>query len=117
MRLEDIKVTKVYKGKSTLTSGDKSMIYITYNKNTISFMYHDNYLNKSDLEQFLDALFIDAESYDSSTDVIDFMLNFGYDSKTEAQKIYKACEKQHARLNKLFNEHEQEQLKKLIDHL
>ena len=109
--LEKINFKKTYLKKSSITSGDQSLITLTYNNKRISFHYHDNYFNKSSLKDFLYALIMDSEAYSGSYNFIDFCNNYGYDSDSiKSLKIYNACKKQYDRFNKLFNESEQQQL-------
>ena len=109
--LNTLKIKKTYLQKSTMTSGNAYRITITRNKKRISFIYHDNYLNKSNDKDFLYSLLLDSQAYTTSYNFIDFANNYGYDSDSiKTLNIYKACKKQHDRLIKLFNDDEIQKL-------
>lgn len=111
--IKNIKVTKTNKGKSQMTSGDKFSATLTYNGKSARFTFNDNHQNKSDKLDFLNALIIDANSYSSSVDLLDFSENY-FENIKEAKKAYNECKKQYERYNRLFNEQEQEELQELF---
>lgn len=113
--LENIKTTKIYLNKSKETSGDKFQIKMTYKNKTIYFVFNDNYLNESGKKDFLNALYLDALSYEEAQDLCEFMRSFGYEEEKEANKIYNACKKQHKKFNKLFDLQEQQQIAKILE--
>ena len=114
--LNTLKVKKTYLKKSNCTSGDASRITLTRNKKTVHFIYHDNYLNDSNINDFIYSLLSDAEAYECSYNFADFADMFGYDSdRMNAYNIYLACKKQAERLHKLFNDTEIESLKEAFD--
>ena len=104
--LSMIKCSKTRLGKSNLCSGDEYRITLTYKGKKAVFRFHDNYLNKSDKSDFIRCLLLDAEAYNNCRDVYDFMSDFGYTSIRDAQKVYRACEKQSEKVHRLFNEQE-----------
>jgi hypothetical protein len=113
--LEKIKITKVYLGKSTQTSGNKYQIIINYNNIKTSMIFNDNYLNKSEKKDFICCLILDSMSFENSNSLNDFMREFGYENEKEAKKAYNGCMKQFNKYNKLFTKNEQEQLSKLLE--
>ena len=111
--LNNIKFKKTYLDKSTLTSGNKYKITMTYNNKTISFIFNDNFENKSNLNDCLYCLILDSYSYEyNENDLRGFALEFGYEDFNEAKRVYNACKKQFERFNKLFTQEEREALKK-----
>lgn len=65
------------------------------------------------LKDCLDSLLLDASSYESSENVIDFCSEFGYgDSK--GIKAYKACKKTYNAIHRLFTD---EEIEKLYDEM
>ena len=112
--LDLIKVSKKYLGKSNLTSGNKYEITLAYMNKQISFDYHDNYKNESNIKDFLYSLMLDTSSYENCGTIYEFAREFGYKDFKQATKIYNACKKQYEKLNKLFNKQEQEELQELL---
>lgn len=112
--LEKINYKKTFICKSNLTSGNKYRITLKYNNKKVWFYFNDNYYNKSTLKDFIYCLLLDANCYYyNENDFESFCLELGYDAfKPESKKIYKACQKQFERLNKLFNKDEVAQLEK-----
>lgn len=109
--LNTLKLKKTYLKKSDLTSGNASRITLTRNKKTVHFIYHDNFYNNSNINDFIYCLLLDAQAYEFSYNFSDFCNEFGYDCDNKAYKIYLACKKQAERLHKLFNDNEIEDLK------
>ena len=107
-----VKVNKVCLGKSNKTSGNEYSAVLKYKGNSITMLFHDNYLNKSGKDEFLYALLMDALAYENCFNLADFMdeLGYDYDQRKEAEKAYKACERQYKKLNKLFTKEEIEEL-------
>ena len=107
-----VKANKVCMGKSKETSGNEYSVVLKYNGNCITMLYHDNYLNKGDKDDFLYALLMDSFAYENCYNLADFMDEFGYEyeDKDKAQKIYKACERQYNKLHRLFTDEEISQL-------
>lgn len=110
--LENLKCTKRNQGKSTQTSGDKYYITLTRKDNgkSINFTFHDNYLNKSKLEDFVYAIVSDCSAYESCSSVEMFKNMFGYEDYEEAEKVYKACKKTSDKVHKIFTTEELEWL-------
>lgn len=114
--LNTLKVKKTYLRKSEMTSGNASRITLTRNKKTVYFIYHDNYYNNSNINDFVWCLLMDAQAYECSYNFADFCNEMGYDDDSmKAYKIYLACKKQAERLHKLFNDTEIESLKEAFD--
>ena len=108
--LKDLVVaSKVCMGKSKETSGNEYSVVLKYNGNSISMLYHDNYKNKSDKDEFLYALLLDGVAYENCYNLADFMDEFGYEDKTKATKAYNACKRQCEKLHRLFTYEEIEQ--------
>ena len=107
-----VKANKVCMGKSKKTSGNEYSVVLKYNGNSITMLFHDNYRNESGKDDFLYALLMDAMLYEDCPNLADFMgeLGYGYDQREEAEKVYKACERQYKKLNKLFTEEEIKEL-------
>ena len=107
-----VKASKVYLGKSKQTSGNEYSVVLKYNGNSITMLFHDNYLNESGKDEFLYALLMDAMAYENCSNLADFMdeFGYGYEQKKEAEKTYKACESQYKKLHRLFTEEEIKQL-------
>ena len=114
MSMTDKRIICLMSFKSRKTSGNKYLITLEYKDKIIKFHYHDNYLNKSTLTDFIHALKLDAESYKYNSNHLEFAKSFGYEDIEEAKKIYDACEKQFIRYNKLFSKEEQEEINKLL---
>lgn len=107
-----VKANKVCMGKSKETSGNEYSVVLKYNGNCITMLYHDNYKNESGKDEFLYALLMDAMAYENCFNLADFMDEFGYDydQRKEAEKVYKACERQYNKLHRLFTEEEIKEL-------
>ena len=107
-----VKASKVCMGESKQTSGNEYSVVLKYNGNSITMLFHDNYLNESGKDDFLYALLMDAMLYEDCPNLADFMGELGYDyeQRKEAQKVYKACERQYNKLHRLFTEKEIEEL-------
>lgn len=104
--LSQVRCTKVCKGKSKVTSGDKYRIYLSHRDNHCSFIFNDNYNNSSSKRDIVFCLWLDADCYESVDDVYDFAREFCYNDINEAKKAYKECEKQSERLHRLFTDAE-----------
>lgn len=116
--LNNLEMKKTYLKKSNKTSGDTYLVTIKNKRNNkkISFHFHDNYLNESNLKDILYCLKLDAESYYYSSDFKNFCDEFGYsEDSIKALKIYNYCKKQYERYNKLFNEEEKEYLNIILE--
>lgn len=107
-----VKANKVCMGKSKKTSGNEYSVVLKYNGNSITMLFHDNYKNESGKDDFLYALLMDAMAYENCFNLDDFMdeFGYGYDQRKEAEKAYKACEKQYNKLHRLFTEKEIDEL-------
>ena len=107
-----VSANKVCMGKSKETSGNEYSVVLKYNGNSITMLYHDNYKNESDKDNFLYALLLDGLAYENCYNLADFMDEFGYDydNLDKAKKAYKACERQCEKLYRLFTHEEIEQL-------
>ena len=107
-----VKASKVCMGKSNKTSGNEYSVVLKYNGNSITMLFHDNYRNESEKDEFLYALLMDAMLYEDCPNLADFMgeLGYDYDQREEAEKAYKACERQYNKLHRLFTEEEIKQL-------
>lgn len=112
--LDSVKTTKANRGKSKLTAGDSYEIKMTHNNKTIYFVYNDNIHNKGGKNDFLLALLLDAEAYESNTPST-FAWSFGYEDTKEALKIYDACEKNAKKLHAIFTDTEIEELEKIFE--
>lgn len=109
--LEKIKCKKTYLKKSDLTSGNAYRITLTHNGKKCSFIFNDNYLNKSNINDFVYCLLSDSGCYENSKNFDDFCYMFGYDSNSiKVLKIYEACKKQNEKVKRLFNDKEVQQL-------
>lgn len=107
-----VKANKVCMGKSKQTSGNEYSVVLEYNGNSITMLFHDNYKNESGKDDFLYALLMDAMAYENCFNLTDFMDEFGYDyeQRKDAEKAFKACERQYNKLHRLFTEKEIEEL-------
>ena len=107
-----VKASKVYLGKSKQTSGNEYSVVLKYNGNSITMLFHDNYRNESEKDEFLYALLMDAMAYEDCPNLADFMgeLGYDYDQREEAEKVYKACKRQYNKLHRLFTEEEIKEL-------
>lgn len=113
--LNEINTTKTYIGKSDLTSGNAYRVTLTRNGVKVGFVFNDNIYNESDKNDFVYSLLRDSQAYESTRDLTDFMLDFGYDNIPQAKQVYNACKKQFDRLHKLFNNAEIKMLKKIFE--
>lgn len=122
MLLNQIKCTKTNTGKSAMTSGNAYRITLTYKGRKCSFIFNDDYLNESDKKDFLEALLLDANHYQQSETLENFMslyydanINYCYYREIQQyQKIFEACKKQHERLYRLFTIEEVKELYDII---
>lgn len=107
-----VRSNKVCMGKSKKTSGNEYSVVLEYNGNSITMLFHDNYKNESEKDDFLYALLMDAMVYENCFSLSDFMdeFGYGYEQRKEAEKAYKACEKQYNKLHRLFTEEEIKEL-------
>lgn len=110
--LKRVKCKKTYLRKSDMTSGNAYRVTLSHNGETCSFIFNDNFENKSTKRDFLYCLYLDAMCYDSTRDVYAFAneYGYGYERMSEARKAYHACEDQYTRLHRLFNRAEIELL-------
>lgn len=113
--LSMIKCTKTYIRKSSVCSGDEFRITLTYKSKKAVFSFHDNYFNESDKSDFIRCLLIDCLAFDYTSDVYDFMREYGYNDMQVARFTYKMCEKQSKRVHRLFNDQELDILTEIID--
>ena len=113
--LNKIQTKKEYQGKSTLTSGNKYLVTIIYNGKQIQVDFNDNYLNKSGKKDFIFALLLDANAFDTTKNAIDFMEEFGYTEPQQAKEVYNACKESAKKLHYLFTKKEIEQLQQLFE--
>lgn len=81
---------------------------IKYNKKQYTFDYQCNPHAdmKPNLNDCIDCLMIDTFSFEEAKDINEFMLNFGYEEFSTANKIYKACEKTAKAMHRLFTDDE-----------
>lgn len=110
-----VKETHTTQGKSTMTAGNYYNITLTKGGQFVRFQFHDNIHNDASLCDFVYALLMDANAYESTTDAFDFMAEFGYTNPQKAKEVYNACKKQAERLNKLFTSEEVEQLQIIFE--
>ena len=118
--LESVKTTKTNKGKSKMTAGDKYEIKMTHNGKTICFVYNDNIYNKGDKNDFLYALLVDADAYESTKNTFEFCQAFGYDwnnkeERNKADEILTACCRNADKLQKLFTSAELDMLHNIFE--
>ena len=114
MDLNKIKCSRSYVGKSPMCSGNKYRVRMSYNGETISFYFHDNFKNESGKKDYLYSLLVDMCAYGSTDDVYEFMREFGYSDYEEAQRIRNACKRNGDKVHKLFNEREIDELTELL---
>lgn len=74
-----VRVNKTCMGKSTQTSGNEYSVVLKYNEKSITMLFHDNYRNESEKDDFLYALLMDAMLYEECPNLADFMRELGYD--------------------------------------
>ena len=109
--LKQIKCKKSYLHKSHMTTGNAYRVTLTYKGKSCRFIFNDNYLNASKKKDFLYCLVLDANCYEESRDVCDFVYSFGYaDDYATGKKAFESCKKQSERARKLFNAEELELL-------
>lgn len=109
--LKQVKCKKTLLGRSEMTSGNAYRVTLTHNGKKCSFVFNDNMYNKSRKSDFLYCLVLDAQSYELSSDIHDFITSFGYCLDWQEGVIaYNACMKQSERLHRLFTESEIEVL-------
>jgi hypothetical protein len=110
-----------------MCSGNKYLVTIEYNNKKVSFNFHDNYMNKSDKEEFIYCLISDSSCYESTINYDDFCSCLGYEPYEEksyypysgynkvARAAYNGCKKQYERLHKLFTVDEIEKLQVIFE--
>ena len=119
MNIQDIKMTFKYIGYNT----DKNMpdlnaykVTLSYNNNKMTIDYHmGTALKQTDLtiESVINSLLLDYIS--DNTTFTDFCDEYGYDGDSiKDSKIYKACQKNTEKMNKLFQSDEIEALRKQL---
>lgn len=113
--LNEINTTTTYIEKSDLTSGNAYRVTLTRNGVKVGFIFNDNIYNESDKNDFIYSLLSDNQAFESTRDLADFMLAFGYTDAKQAKQAYNACKKQSDRLHKLFDDTEIETLKKIFE--
>jgi hypothetical protein len=116
MLLDEIKCKKTYIGKSTMTTGNKYRVTLTHNGKSVWFIFHDNIYNKSSVTDFVDTLMSEAYTIYEYRDYTELATDFGIDY-AEAKKLYRGCEHQKARLDRLFTEAELQTLQDEIDEI
>lgn len=116
----DLQITKTRLYKSTMTSGDAFRVSIRNRRNgkRCWFIFNDNYRNESKEKDFLYALLSDAQAVLWCNTLESFLEEYGYLSTganvLEGIKAFKGCKQQEKRLNKLFNQDEQEELQEML---
>ena len=99
-------VKKEYLGKSTLTSGNAYKCVFKWQKHRFTIQFNDNYLNNSNVADWVACSFGDALAFYDSRDIGDFLIEYGYtenhESITKGIKAYKECKKQYNRFIKYF---------------
>ena len=113
--IEKIRTTKSYKGKSEMTSGNAYTVRVYYNGKYCQMVFHDNIYNKSDKNDFIYCLLMDADAYNNSRDLDDFADEFGYENIHECTAAYKACKAQAEKVKRLFTEQEVEELRNELE--
>lgn len=113
--LSEIKFSRTYVRKSSMTSGNEYEIKLSHNGVTRSFAFHDNFENKSTLKDWIYCLIMDMDAFEYSKDVYDFARSFGYADEdiSEARKAYNACKATAHKMHKLFSEEELEILSEI----
>lgn len=106
--LEKITCKKEYLRKSEMCSGNAYKVKLSYNRKRCEFVFHDNYQNKSDKNDFLYSLLMDADAYNNTRDLDDFASEFGYEKISECIRAYKACKAQAEKVKRLFTDEEVE---------
>lgn len=105
-----VKANKVCLGKSEMTNGNDYSVTLEYNGNCITMVYHDNYLNEGDRDDFLYVLLIDSFIYEDFRNAKDLMLEYGCKDIKQAKEIYKVCKRHYKKLHRLFTDEEISQL-------
>ena len=112
--LSMIKYTRTYVRKSDMCSGNEYKIFISYHGHWAWFTFHDNFMNKSTLKDWLSCLVLDTLAYDCSRDVYDFARTYGYeDDMSKARKAYRGCEGNAEKMHRLFTDKELELLSEI----
>ena len=76
-------------------------------KEKITFDYFDSVYNfengvkEADLKNALYCFYMDIMSFEYNNDVFDFMDEYGYESKSKAEKVFNACKKQAEKAEKI----------------
>ena len=112
--LNSIKIKKLEDlGPSNMTSGHKWNITLKrkHNLKTMSFEFHDNRYNTSDITSYLECLFIDRRCIISCPSIVDFSGCFGYDIE-KGREVYREIRKNNRKLNNFFSRSEIEFLDK-----
>lgn len=104
--LSMIKFSRTFVRKSKMCSGNEYKIFISYNGHWAWFTFHDNFMNKSTLRDWLYCLVLDMNAYDFNADEYELARAYGYDDIEQARKVYKACRKTSEKMHKIFNEAE-----------
>lgn len=116
--LEKIKCKKTLIGKSSITSGNAYRVTLSYNGKKCSFIFNDNYLNESNINDFVYSLLSDSGFYESCINFDDFCCLLGYDNDSIiALNIYKSCKKQAEKVKRLFTIEEVERLNNELEEL
>lgn len=109
----DFKVTSTFKGNKLWPADEKKQNYnnhvitVSHNGSSTRFEFWGSIMNPeigsvSDLQHAFYCFLSDAVSAKQSFE--DFCSEFGYDSDSrKAERIYKACEKSLAKLEKLYS--------------
>lgn len=101
-----------YLGKSDMTAGDHYIVTLHRGNDSVSFDYHDNAFNDSDLTDYVTALVLDAETYKSQNwavqDIIDELSpKLSYE---QAEKMLADLKDNAEKADKLFTESEQKEI-------
>ena len=106
--LSRINYSRKFVRSSGMTSGNEYKITLSYNGNKASFVFHDNYENKSTLVDWLECLLLDMGAYEFCHDVDEFAREYGYEPSeyVKASKAYLACKKTAEKLHRLFTDDE-----------
>lgn len=92
---------------------------IKANNKQYTFDYQCNPVyNEPNLEDCIECLVMDANSYESATDADDFIKEFGYDTSLadvrKGEKVYKACGKTYKALIRIFGKEGYEKMLEAI---
>ena len=118
-----IKIRSVLKTQDKYFDDDKESrniyrVYVTYNEKTISFKFGDSIHNTNmgielDDEAVLNTICSDYYCVD---DFSEFCSEYGYDQDSrKAEKIFKNCQIQSAKLHKLFEDADIEKLNEEVN--